>query len=123
MVPDELGTLFQRVVPQAPVRSASGRWPASTGGPGGAGRDRVRGHVRLYLAAVGVRFLRPVRGHGHRRFTEWSKARVWANLHDANLHDSRALTPLVKGRTPERSGPATAATPQTGKAPWRQGLR
>ncbi|WP_370869184.1 IS5 family transposase [Streptomyces sp. CRCS-T-1] len=61
LVPDELWKLFQRVVPEAPTR--------------------VRRVVGLHVAAVAVRLVRAVGATAHRRFTEWSKARVWAKLH------------------------------------------
>lgn len=60
LVPDELWELFQRVVPEAPSRPQGGdRRPAQR--PGGAGRDRVRCHVGLYLAAAAFGIVRPVR--------------------------------------------------------------
>ncbi|MFG2816421.1 IS5 family transposase [Streptomyces sp. NPDC048410] len=164
LAPDELWELFQRIVPPAPSR------------PQGGGRrrydDRAVLAAIIYVATSGCtwRQLPPTFGPSgptaHRRFTEWSAARVWAKLHrlvldelgargeldwsrcaidsvnmrdlkgeltgpnpvgrgkmgskihlitersglplslcisGANLHDSQALIPLVKGIPPIRS--------------------
>ncbi|WSL51234.1 IS5 family transposase [Streptomyces sp. NBC_01267] len=79
LVPDRLWELFERVVPSAPVR------------PQGGGRRRYGDREVLaaivFVATTGCtwRQLPPVFGPSgptaHRRFTEWSKARVWAKLH------------------------------------------
>ncbi|MEW1605313.1 IS5 family transposase [Streptomyces sp. NPDC093808] len=79
MVPDELWELFQRVVPPAPSR------------PQGGGRcrygDREVLAAIVFVATTGCtwRQLPPVFGPSgptaHRRFTEWSAARVRAKLH------------------------------------------
>lgn len=79
LVPDGLWELFQRVVPAAPVR------------PQGGGRrrygDREVLAAILFVATTGCtwRQLPPVCGPSgptaHRRFTEWSRARVWGKLH------------------------------------------
>ncbi|WP_162231696.1 IS5 family transposase [Allosalinactinospora lopnorensis] len=79
LVPDGLWELFQRVVPQAPAR------------PQGGGRRRYGDREVLaaivFVATTGCtwRQLPPVFGPSgptaHRRFTEWSQARVWAKLH------------------------------------------
>lgn len=79
MVPDELWELFQRVVPPAPSR------------PQGGGRrrygDREVLATIIFVATTGCtwRQLPPVFGPSgptaHRRFTEWTAARVWAKLH------------------------------------------
>lgn len=79
LVPDGLWALFQRVVPAAPVR------------PQGGGRrrygDREVLAAILFVATTGCtwRQLPPVFGPSgptaHRRFTEWSRARVWGKLH------------------------------------------
>ncbi len=79
VVPDGLWELFQRVVPPAPVR------------PQGGGRrrygDREVLAAIIFVATSGCtwRQLPPVFGPSgptaHRRFTEWSRARVWAKLH------------------------------------------
>jgi transposase len=159
LVPDELWELFQRVVPEAPVR------------PQGGGRRR-HGDREVLATSGGTWQQLPAASFGpsgataHRRFSEWSKARVWAKLHrlvldelgsrgeldwsrcaidsvnmralkrgpdgsqscrsrqvrlkdpadhrpqrsalsvgisGANLHDSQALIPLVKGIPPIRS--------------------
>ncbi|MDC2948804.1 IS5 family transposase [Streptomyces heilongjiangensis] len=79
LVPDELWELFERVVPPAPSR------------PQGGGRrrygDREVLAAIIFVATSGCtwRQLPPSFGPSgptaHRRFTEWSKARVWATLH------------------------------------------
>ncbi|MFS0692881.1 IS5 family transposase [Streptomyces nitrosporeus] len=165
LVPDELWALFQRVVPEAPSR------------PQGGGRRRYGDREVLaaivFVATSGCTWRQlpsasfgPSGATAHRRFSEWSKARVWARLHrlvldelgargeldwsrcaidsvnmralkgdltgpnpvdrgkygskihlitertglpvsvgisGANLHDSQALIPLVKGIPPIRS--------------------
>ncbi|MFD0479936.1 IS5 family transposase [Nonomuraea thailandensis] len=85
LVPDELWELFLRVVPPAPTR------------PQGGGRRRVDDRVILaaivYVATTGCawRQLPPVFGASwqtvHRRFTEWSAARVWAKLYRVLLDE------------------------------------
>jgi transposase len=65
LVPDELWELFERVVPPAPVR------------PQGGGRRR-HGDREVLAAIVFVATSGPT---AHRRFSEWSRARVWAKLH------------------------------------------
>lgn len=79
LVPDGLWELFQQVVPQAPTR------------PQGGGRRRYGDREVLaaivFVATTGCTWaqLPPVFGPSgptaHRRFTEWSRARVWAKLH------------------------------------------
>ncbi|WP_152513502.1 IS5 family transposase [Nocardiopsis baichengensis] len=79
LVPDRLWELFQRVVPDAPTR------------PQGGGRrrygDREVLAAIIFVATTGCTWaqLPPVFGPSgptaHRRFTEWSRARVWAKLH------------------------------------------
>ncbi len=85
MVPDELWELFQRVVPPAPTR------------PQGGGRrrygDREVLAAIIFVATTGCtwRQLPPVFGPSgptaHRRFTEWTAARVWAKLHRVILDE------------------------------------
>lgn len=79
LVPDGLWEIFQQVAPTPPVR------------PQGGGRrradDRAVLSAIIYVATTGCtwRQLPPVFGASwqtvHRRFTYWSKARVWAKLH------------------------------------------
>lgn len=79
-MPDELWGLFQRVVPEAPSRSQSG----------GRRRhgDREVPAAIVFVATPGCTWQQsPSASFGrsgetaHRRFPEWSKARVWAKLH------------------------------------------
>ncbi|MFE9245116.1 IS5 family transposase [Nocardiopsis sp. NPDC006938] len=79
LVPDGLWELFQRVVPEASTR------------PQGGGRrrhgDREVLAAIIFVATTGCAWaqLPPVFGPSgptaHRRFSEWSRARVWAKLH------------------------------------------
>lgn len=80
LVPDELWELFQRVVPEAPSR------------PQGGGRrrhgDREVLAAIVFVATSGCTWHQlpsasfgPSGATAHRRFAEWSKARVWAKLH------------------------------------------
>ncbi|WP_199821293.1 IS5 family transposase [Streptomyces sp. NRRL B-3229] len=79
LVPDGLWELFQRVIPAAPVR-------AQGGGRRRYGDREVLAAI-LFVATTGCtwRQLPPVFGPSgptaHRRFTEWSRARVWGKLH------------------------------------------
>lgn len=162
------------------------RWSASARRPGSAGRDRLRSHVGLYLAAAAVGVVRPVRSDcsptvlgvvegqgvgqapppGSRRtrrprraglvternrlgehagpekgdltgpnpvdrgkygskihlVTERSGLPVSVGISGANLHDSQALIPLVKGIPPIRSRRGRRRR-KPGKASRRQGLR
>ncbi|MER6688803.1 IS5 family transposase [Streptomyces minutiscleroticus] len=78
LVPDGLWELFQRVVPGAPSR------------PQGGGRrrygDREVLAAIIFVATTGCTWAQvpPVFGPSgataHRRFTQWSRARVWAKL-------------------------------------------
>lgn len=78
-MPDGLWELFQRVVPEVPTR------------PQGGGRrrhgDREVLAAIIFVATTGCTWaqLPPVFGPSgptaHQRFTEWSRARVWAKLH------------------------------------------
>lgn len=80
LVPDELWELFQRVVPEVPSR------------PQGGGRrrhgDREVLAAIVFVATSGCTWQQlssasfgPSGATAHRRFSEWSKARVWAKLH------------------------------------------
>lgn len=143
LVPDRLWEIFQDVVPEPPVRAQGG----------GRRRcdDRAVLAAIIFVATSGCtwRQVPPVFGASwqtvHRRFTDWSTARVWAKLHrvvldqlgrngeldwsrcaidsasvravkggrnglpisvgisGANLHDSQALVPLMRGIPPIRS--------------------
>jgi len=108
LVPDGLWELFQRVVPAAPTR------------PQGGGRRRYGDREVLaaivFVATSGCawRHLPPVFGPSgptaHRRFTEWSRTRVWAELHrllvdEPDAHGepawSRCVIDSVTMRAPE----------------------
>ncbi|WP_394328474.1 IS5 family transposase, partial [Nocardiopsis sp. TSRI0078] len=79
LVPDELWELFQRVVPEAPTRPQDG-------GRRRHGDREVLAAI-IFVATTGCTWaqLPPVFGPSgpttHRRFTEWTRARVWAKLH------------------------------------------
>ncbi|KAA6213430.1 IS5 family transposase [Streptomyces albofaciens JCM 4342] len=89
LVPDRLWELFQDVVPSAPQR------------PQGGGRRRCDDRAVLaaivFVATTGCtwRQLPPVFSASwqtvHRRFTEWSAARVWAKLHRVLLDQLGAI--------------------------------
>lgn len=93
LVPDELWELFVRVVPPAPSR------------PQGGGRARYGDREVLaaivFVATSGCawRQLPPVFGPSgptaHRRFTEWGRARVWAELQGLVGAASETLPELV----------------------------
>ncbi len=75
LVPDELWELFQRVVPARPQ------------GGGRRHGDRVVPAAIVFVAMSGCTWQQlPAASFGpsgvtaHRRFSEWSKARVWAKL-------------------------------------------
>ncbi|MGI5165690.1 IS5 family transposase [Spirillospora sp. CA-253888] len=92
LVPSGLWELFQRVVPPAPTR------------PQGGGRrrhgDREVLAAIIFVATTGCTWqqLPPVFGPSgptaHRRFCEWSAARVWAKLHRLVLDDLGAAGEL-----------------------------
>jgi transposase len=92
LVPEELWELFQRVVPPAPRR------------PQGGGRrrygDREVLAAIIFVATTGCTWqqLPPVFGASgptaHRRFTEWTQARVWAKLHRLVLDELGAAGEL-----------------------------
>ena len=80
LVPDELWEMFQRVVPEVPSR------------PQGGGRrrhgDREVLAAIVFVATSGCTWQQlpsasfgPSGATAHRRFAEWTKARVWAKLH------------------------------------------
>jgi len=79
LVPDELWELFQRVVPEAPTHP-------QVGGRRRHGDREVLAAI-IFIATSGCTWeqLPPVVGPSgptaHRRFTEWTQARVWAKLH------------------------------------------
>ncbi|AJE43948.1 IS5/IS1182 family transposase [Streptomyces nodosus] len=79
LVPDALWELFQQVVPAAPVRRQGG-------GRRRYGDRQVLAAI-VFVAKTGCTWRRLPSGFGpsgstaHRRFTEWSRARVWGKLH------------------------------------------
>jgi transposase len=97
LVPDELWELFQRVVPEAPSR------------PQGGGRrrhgDREVLAAIVFAATSGCTWQQlpsasfgPSGATAHRRFSEWSKARVWAKLHRLVLDGLGARGELDRSR-------------------------
>ncbi|MFD7597747.1 IS5 family transposase [Kitasatospora sp. NPDC059812] len=92
LVPDELWELFQLVVPEAPTR------------PQGGGRRRYGDREVLaaivFVATSGCTWAQlppcfgPSGPTAHRRFAEWSKARVWAKLHQVVLDELSACGEL-----------------------------
>jgi len=125
LVPDELWEPFQRVVPPAPTRRQGG---------GRRHGDREVSAAIIFMATSGrTRQQLPSASFGpsgataHRRFTQWTRARVWARLHRlvldepgarGELHwtrcaiDSVNLRALEKGELtgPNRSGPGTCGS-------------
>ncbi|MFB8235658.1 IS5 family transposase [Kitasatospora purpeofusca] len=85
LVPDELWELFRLVMPEAPTR------------PQGGGRRRYGDREVLaaivFVATSGCTWAQlppcfgPSGPTAHRRFTEWSRARVWAKLHRVVLDE------------------------------------
>ncbi|GHA90666.1 transposase [Streptomyces clavifer] len=101
LVPDELWELFQRVVPEAPSR------------PQGGGRrrhgDREVLAAIVFVATSGCTWQQmpsasfgPSGATTHRRFSEWSKARVWAKLHRLVLDELGARGELDWSRSSPR---------------------
>ncbi|MEV8328545.1 transposase, partial [Kitasatospora sp. NPDC056731] len=95
LVPDELWELFQLVAPAAPTR------------PQGGGRRRYGDREVLvaivFVATSGCTWAQlppcfgPSGPTAHRRFTEWSRARVWAKLHRVVLDELGALFRITPG--------------------------
>lgn len=79
MASEDLWTLFQRVVPPAPVRPQGG-------GHRRRGDREVLAAI-IFVATSGCTWNQLPPGFGlsgvtaFRRFTEWTEARVWAKLH------------------------------------------
>jgi transposase len=117
LVPDESWELFQRVVPEAPVR------------PQGGGRrrhgDREVLAAIVFVATSGCRWQQlpaaafgPSGATAHRRFSEWSKARVWAKLHRLVLDELGSRGELDWSRCAIDSVNMRAATAGPSNAPW-----
>ncbi|GAA2439571.1 hypothetical protein GCM10010405_23640 [Streptomyces macrosporus] len=97
LVPDELWELSQRVVPEAPTR------------PQGGGR-RLHGDWEvpaaiIFVATSGCTWQQlpsasfgPSGATAHRRFTEWTRARVWARLHRLTLDELGARGEPARSR-------------------------
>lgn len=115
-MPDGLWELFRRVVPPTPVRPQGG--------------DRRRRSDREVLAAIvfvamsGCTWQQLPPGFGpwgvtaFRRFTEWSRARVWAKLHRlvlARRHGYGAARVGHVGGCPSFPAPASPAPVQSGR--------
>lgn len=116
LAPDELWELFQRVAPEAPTR------------PQGGGRrrhgDREVLAAIVFVATSGCTWQQlpaasfgPSGATAHRRFTEWTKARVWAKLHRlvldelgsrGNLDWSRCQPRTFRGSVPVPAAPGAA---------------
>ncbi|MFJ5851031.1 IS5 family transposase [Streptomyces sp. NPDC092903] len=86
LVPDELWELFQRVVSEAPSRPQGG-------GRRGHGDREVLAAI-VFVATSGCTWqllpsasFGPTGATAHRRFSEWSEARVWAKLHHLVLDE------------------------------------
>ncbi|WP_207232006.1 IS5 family transposase [Streptomyces albidoflavus] len=80
LVPDELWELFQRVVPETPSR------PQGGGRRRHGDREVLAAIVFVVTSGCGWQQLPsasfgPSGATAHRRFSEWSKAKVWAKLH------------------------------------------
>ncbi|RSS85676.1 IS5 family transposase [Streptomyces sp. WAC02707] len=97
LVPDELWELFQRVVPEAPSRPQGG-------GRGRHGDREVLAAI-VFVATSGCTWRQlpaasfgPSGATAHRRFTEWSKARVWAKLYRLVLDELGSRGELDRSR-------------------------
>ena len=122
LVPDELWELFQRVVPEAPVR------------PQGGGRRRHgdRGVLAaiIFVATSGCTWQQvpaasfgPSGATAHRRFTEWTKARVWAKLHRLILDELGARGELDWSRLDTFGQQPSAVNSQPGITVGHEDLR
>ncbi len=112
LVPDELWELFQRVAPEAPSR------------PQGGGRrrhgDREVLAAIVVVATSGCTWQQlpkssfgPSGATAHRRFSEWTKARVWAKLHRLVLDKTRS--PWRPGMVSLRDRLGELAGPEKGE--------
>lgn len=111
LVPNGLWELFQRVVPAAPVR------------PQGGGRRRYGDRQVLaaivFAATTGCPWRQLPSSFGpsgptaHRRFTEWSRARVWGKLHRLVLDELGARGELDWPRCATHSVNMRAAKGET----------
>ncbi len=85
LVPDELWESFQRVIPPSPTR------PQGGGRPRYGDREVLAAIVFVATTGCTWRQLPPVFGASwqtvHRRFTEWTAARVWMKLDRIALHE------------------------------------
>lgn len=114
LVPDELWTLFRRVVPPTEVIRPQG------GGRRRAGDPECLAAI-IFVATSGCtwRQLPPVFGPAwptlYRRFAQWSRDRVWARLHRVILDELGARGELdwSPRSTPSASGRQKGATDRT----------
>ncbi len=85
LVPDGPWELFQKVVPEAPTRPQCGERRRHG--------DREVWATIVFVTTTGCTWAQlpqvfgPSGPTAHRRFTEWSRARVWAKLHRLALDE------------------------------------
>ncbi|WP_435852309.1 IS5 family transposase [Streptomyces massasporeus] len=122
LVPDELWTLFRRVVPPTEVIRPQGGDKRRAG-------DRECLAAIIFVATSGCtwRQLPPVFGPAwptvYRRFAQWSRDRVWARLHRVILDELGARGELDWSRCAidSVSGPGGKRGPLTGPNPTDRG--
>jgi transposase len=96
LVPDELWTLFRRAVMPIEVIRPQGGGRRAAGGGRRRADDRECLAAIIFVATSGCtwRQLPPVFGPAwptvYRRFAQWSRERVWAQLHRLVLDELRA---------------------------------
>lgn len=122
LVPDEMWNLFQRVVPCHPKRRQGG------GRRRYGDREVLAAIVFVTTSGCSWRQLPPSFGPSgptaHRRFTEWTRARVWPRLRhlihrEEHTRDLRQWQRTVIRSLALRSRPAGRPGRATGRNPWR----